>query len=117
MREHSRIVFRSIFRIKVNDRRNDRLIGYVGDISEHGLKLLGDAPVEVGSELQLRLRMRNHDGQMRYAEVDVVCLWSRENPQTGYFEAGLKLQCPSVPFSELVRELRERRAARANLPS
>ncbi|MCY1289266.1 hypothetical protein D9M68_119490 [compost metagenome] len=112
MRQHNRIVFRSIFRIRVRDRRNDQLIGYVGDLSETGLKLLGDALVEVGSQLALSLRMRDKEGQMRQVDVDVVCQWSRENPQTGHFEAGLKLERPSVPFSDLVRDLRAKREAR-----
>lgn len=112
MRQQNRITIRSLFRIKVNTRHNDQLIGYVGDISEHGVRLVCDAPMEVGSVLELRLRMRGKDGAMRYAEIDGKCLWARENTQTGYFEAGLILEKPSMDFSELVREMRGSRASR-----
>ncbi|MBM7059159.1 PilZ domain-containing protein [Pseudomonas sp. UL073] len=112
MRQHSRIIIRSIFRIKVSNRRNDKLVGYVGDLSEHGLRLVGDTLLEVGSTLELRIRMRDKDGQMRHADVDVKCLWARENAQTGHFEAGLSLVLPSVSYSELIRDMRATRGVR-----
>ena len=52
MRQSSRITFRSTFRIKISDRERDTLIGYAGDVSECGMKLLGDSLVEPGSELK-----------------------------------------------------------------
>lgn len=109
MRQHTRITFRSIFRIKVSDCQTDQLIGYVGDVSESGLRLLSDAPQEVDSCLALRLRMRDRDGELRKIDIQVVCLWSQENPRTGHFESGLKLAEDSAAFTLLVRNMRPMR--------
>ena len=109
MRQSSRITFRSIFRIKVSDRERDTLIGYAGDVSEGGMKLLGDALIEPGRELKLCIRMRDRDGELRQIDVDMLCQWSQENSRTGFFEAGLALQGSSDAYQQLVEGMRNRR--------
>lgn len=112
MREYSRITFRSIFRIKVSNRCDDRLIGYVGDLSEGGVKLISDTPIEVGTRLELRLKMRDREGRLQHIDIAATCSWSGENTKTGYFEAGLTLDRPSHAFSEVVSRMRATRNAR-----
>lgn len=111
MRQHNRIVFRSMFRIRVHDAASGALLGYVADLSETGLKLRCDVLLEVEGEFDLRLRMRGREERMFVAEVKMRCIWARENAQTGHFEAGLKLEQPSVSFNELMNELRAGRRA------
>jgi len=111
MRQHSRITFRSIFRIKVSSRPEDRLIGYVRDVSDNGLRLLSDTLLQVDSTMALRLRMRDKEGEMRQVDIDVLCLWARENVQSGHFEAGFVLQQPSAEFTHLVNGMRAKRNA------
>ena len=113
MRQSSRITFRSIFRIRVSDRERDTLIGYAGDVSEGGMKLLGDALIEPGRELKLRIRMRDRDGELRQIDVDMLCQWSQENSRTGFFEAGLALRGTSAAYQQLVEGMRNRRNAQA----
>lgn len=109
MRQHTRITFRSIFRIKVSDCQTDQLIGYVGDVSESGLRLLSDTPQEVDSCLDLRLRMRDREGELRKVDIQALCLWSQENPRTGHFESGFRLAQDSEAFTLLVRNMRPMR--------
>lgn len=110
MRKNSRIIFRSVFRIKVSRRENDRPIGYVGDLSSDGLRLLLDqAVLQVGNRAELRLRTRDREGRVRQVDVDVTCKWARENTQTGYFEAGCTLESPSADFDALIGSLHSRR--------
>ncbi|MBF8164152.1 PilZ domain-containing protein [Ectopseudomonas hydrolytica] len=109
MRQSSRITFRSTFRIKISDRERDTLIGYAGDVSECGMKLLGDSLVEPGRELKLRLRMRDRDGEMRQVDVDMVCQWSQENSRTGFFEAGLAVLGEAPAYVRLIDGMRNKR--------
>ncbi|MDH1264426.1 PilZ domain-containing protein [Pseudomonas sp. GD03944] len=113
MRQHSRITFRSIFRIKVSKRPEDRLIGYVGDVSDNGLRLLSDTLMEVDSIMALRLRMRDKEGEMRQVDIEALCLWARENTRTGHFEAGFVLPEPSAAFTDLVNGMRAKRKVQA----
>lgn len=112
MRRQSRIAFRSIFRIKVYDTRN-QLIGYVADVSETGLRLLSDTLMEAGSDMTLRLKMRVGDDQTLQMDINVSCMWARENDKTGHFEAGFALIDNSAEYTKLVSDLRATRGARS----
>lgn len=109
MREQSRIVFRSIFRMKVSERASGRLVGYVGDISERGIKILTDEALEQGTLMRLRLRTRDGEGAIISVDVDAECLWCRANAKSGYYESGVHIDQPSEAFTKLVEGLRKRR--------
>lgn len=109
MREQSRIVFRSIFRMKVSERASGRLVGYVGDISERGVRILTDEALEQGTLMRLRLRMRNGEGAIVTVDIDAECLWCRANPKSGYFESGAQIGQPSEEFTRFIEGLRKRR--------
>lgn len=112
MRAESRIVFRSIFRIKVSDRETGRLIGYVGDISERGLRLLSDEPLETGLPMNWRLRMRAGDGSIMMIDMVGKGLWCKASARSGYFESGVCIDQPGEEFTRLVSSLRARRGAK-----
>ncbi len=111
MRQHSRLRFRSLFRIKVWWRDPAELLGYAGDLSEGGLKLICEERQAVDSTLPLTLRLRDRDGEIRHVDLDAVCVWARENTETGYFEHGLQLGWPNTAYAELVRHMRGESAA------
>lgn len=116
MRQYNRIMFRSLFRVKVSDRQTGKLIGYAGDVSEDGLRLICDQLVEVGSRMELRLRMRGRDGVMAQVELNATCLWGRENPQSGHHELGLQLLQPGNDYVAFVERLRLERGIPATAP-
>jgi len=115
MRYQSRIPFRSIFRVKVCNPKNDQLIGYVGDVSEGGLKLLSDAAVNPDTLLNLRLKMRVRENEILQLDIVVKCKWSRFNAKTGYVESGCILEQPSTEFAALVENMRLLRARQDRL--
>lgn len=92
MRNRSRLQFRSIFRVKVSNPKTNALIGYVGDVSENGLKLLTDTAFEEGASVPLRLRMRVKEDEVLQFDLLVCCRWTGTNAKTGYFEAGFILE-------------------------
>lgn len=109
MREHERIVFRSIFRIKVRLRGSRSLLGYVGDISFGGLRLICDEPIEPGRRFEIDVSMRDGEGQVHQASAEVICQWTRENPRTGHQESGVALEKISASFHALVKRIRAQR--------
>lgn len=114
MRHQSRLQFRSIFRVKVSNPKTNALIGYVGDVSEHGLKLLSDTPFAQGARLPVRLRMRVKEDEVLQFVLDVTCKWTGSNPKTGYFEAGFILEQRSAEFTLLVEKMRVQRGETEN---
>ncbi len=109
MRHQSRMQFRSIFRVKVSNPQTNALIGYVGDVSETGLKVLSDTPFARGVRMPIRLRMRVKEDDVLQFDLDVTCMWTGNNLKTGYFEAGFILEQPSAEFSLMVEKMRIQR--------
>lgn len=115
MRYQSRIAFRSIFRVKVSNPDTGQLIGYIGDISEDGLKLLSDSAVDEGKILNLRLKMRVKEDEILQLDVLVRCKWSEFNAKNGYVESGFLLEETSAEFAALVEQMRILRARQDRL--
>lgn len=115
MRQHSRLAFRSMYRIKVLNRHNDYLLGYVADLSETGLRLLSDTPQAVDTRLSLRLKMRLAEDEMLVMDIDAICMWSRESEKPDFFESGFTLTKPSPDYSEVVQELLAARGIKSEL--
>lgn len=114
MRNQSRLLFRSIFRVKVSNPKTNALIGYVGDVSEQGLKVLSDTSFAQDARVPLRLRMRLREDEVLQFDLDVTCKWSGTNAKTGYFEAGFILEQPSAEFTLMVEKLRIQRGEAEN---
>lgn len=104
MRNQNRQQFRSMFHAKVSNPRNGALIGYVGDVSEFGLKVLSDTPFV--QDEQLRMYMQLREEKTAQFDLDATCKWAENNAETGYFEAGFSLAQPSVEFTSMVEKLR-----------
>lgn len=109
MRQQSRLPFRSIFRVKVSNPKTNALIGYVGDVSENGLKLLSDTQFAQGDDVHFRMRMRVSESETLQFDLHLTCMWSGTNGKTGYFEAGFILQQPSAEFTLMVEKMRIQR--------
>lgn len=114
MRHQSRLPFRSIFRVKVSNPVTNALIGYVGDVSENGLKLLSDKAFVQGDKVALRLRMRVKEDEVLQFDLQVNCVWSGANSKTGYYEAGFILEKPSSEFTLMVEKMRIQRGETEN---
>ncbi len=102
MRQHSRYPFRSLFRVKVSNPENGLFLGYVGDVSYSGLKLVADTQLPPGEILPLRLRMRLNETEVLQVDVRARTQWCAENPKTGHWETGCLLMQPSAEFDALV---------------
>lgn len=106
MRNQSRQQFRSMFQVKVSNSRNGSLIGYVGDVSESGFKIVSESPFVPDEHLQVLMQVR--EGEIAQFDLDATCKWSGNNADTGYFEGGFCLDQPPAKFVSMVGRLRDR---------
>lgn len=102
MRHNSRQSFPSHVHIKVSNPRNGALIGYVGDISESGVKILSDLPF-VRDE---RMRIKIHSDGVAQFLLDAVCIWSDNHDEPEYFAGGFFLEQPPAGFISTVEKWR-----------
>lgn len=110
MRHHSRQQFPSHVQIKVSNPRNGALIGYLGDVSESGIKIFSDLPF-VRDE---RMRMKIHSDGIAQLALDAICRWSDNDDEQEHFAGGFYLVKPPAGFTELVKKLRGQRSSNEN---
>lgn len=109
MRRHRRFNFRHLSRIQVTNKLSGEPMGFLGDISVEGLRLLAGQPLAVGGCYEMRLHVPEPDGQEREVDIVVICQWLRRNGERGNFEMGFALDRPSPEFTNLVAQLIVRR--------
>ena len=96
-----------MYHVKVIHPRNGSLIGYVGDVSESGLKILSDLPFVKDEHLPMHIQVC--EGDAMQFDLAATCKWSGNNEENGYFEGGFCLTQPPANFAALVEALRNRR--------
>lgn len=105
MRRHTRLTIRHSSRIKVTNRLSGEPMGFVGDVSLGGLKLVSSQPLAVGGCYEMRLHVPERNGQIRQVDVAMICQWSRKDPRRDRFEMGFALDRPSPDFTKLVERM------------
>src|SRR5207253_7206160 len=61
--------------LRVFNSVTDKLIGYLGNVSEDGLMLISQLPMMIGADFELRLKIPASDGCLQVIDVTACCLW------------------------------------------
>ena len=81
-----------VFYLRVMDQTSSEILGYLIDISEEGVMLMGDSKVVVGEEYQLRMRL---PALMKKDRDEVVLSatskWCKPDKDTKTYLAGFQL--------------------------
>ncbi|MDB6048589.1 MAG: type pilus assembly PilZ [Pseudomonas sp.] len=91
--------------LQVFNRFTDKPMGYLGNVSEHGLMLISSLPILVGADFELRLKIPNTDGEARVVDLNAGCLWCHEDETPGNYDSGFMLQTMPVEYMQLVLAL------------
>jgi hypothetical protein len=76
--------------IEVTDTLNGRHLGRLVNISVDGFLLVGEAPVEVDTVLQLALSSAAPGGD-RQLSVGAICIWSSDASSPGHYWSGFHM--------------------------
>ena len=97
---------------QVQDASTAKVLGYLGDISLEGLRLLSKRAIPIGEKYQLRLRYMLKGGGTETVAIDVKSVWEREDDSLPYRETGFHLIDPSdaarASIEVIVKDLRDR---------
>ncbi len=80
-----------IYYLRVFDRETGVVIGHLVDITPKGIMIIRDAPIEVGTELHLRLRWRNSSGRLQMADFTGECRWCKPDVNPDFYGAGFAI--------------------------
>jgi hypothetical protein len=93
--------------LKVFNSVTDKPIGYLGNVSEHGLMLISQLPMMIGADFDLRLKIPASDGIMQVIDLRASCLWCHEDATPNHYDAGFSLQQAPPEYGQLVDALKQ----------
>ncbi|WPO99131.1 PilZ domain-containing protein [Pseudomonas sp. HR96] len=92
--------------LQVFNRHTGQPIGYLGNVSEHGLMLISQLPMLVGADFELQLKIPTASGGPQLLNITANCMWSREDETPGNYDSGFELTQSCAVYAELVEALR-----------
>ena len=89
----------------VSDRSTKHLIGFLVDLSETGLQIVGNMALEPGVMYKLGISLPYSTETVGWIAVDAWCRWSKENEKEGLYYSGLEIAGSDPAESERIRQL------------
>ena len=95
--EHKRLEERSNLMEfqQIDDLDAGTILGYLGDISRDGLRMLRKQTIPVGKTFNLRLRCVLRGGIVETVEFEAETMWQREAGSMPFGEIGFRLLDPT----------------------
>ncbi len=98
--------------IEIVDVAADQVIGYVEDLSAHGLRVIGPNPVDKGRRLTARLSLSEPIDGSDSIELKLCCAWTRKDPLSSMYQSGFELESVAdedqLLLTSLLRQIAER---------
>lgn len=89
----------------VSDRGTKHLIGFLVDLSETGLQIVGNMALEPGVMYKLGISLPFSTETVNWIAVDAWCRWSRENESEGLYYSGLEIAGADPAENDRIRQL------------
>lgn len=94
-----------IYYLRVFDRDTGAVIGHLVDITQKGIMIIRDAPLEVGTIMKLRLRWRSSVGRLQVADFEGECRWCKPDVNPDFYGAGFAISAASGEHVKAISEL------------
>ena len=79
------------FYLQVSNDKNGKLLGYVVDITPHGLKIVSEEVCETKSNLDLKMNLPDDVGQRNVICFKAKCVWSGKDVNSDFYANGLEI--------------------------
>ena len=103
-RKHTRS--RSIFDLKIMDRKTLLVVGYLLDLSSGGLGIISDDPVGVHQVFRLELVVPLEDNLQEIISFDAKSIWCKKAPEAEIYHTGFQFTKLSGRSKEALVALR-----------
>ena len=103
-RKHTRS--RSIFDLKVMDRKTLLVIGYLLDLSSGGLGIISDDPIGIHEVFRLELVVPLEDNLQEIIAFDAMSIWCQKAPEAEIYHTGFQFTKLSDRDKEALEALR-----------
>ena len=97
--------FDSVIYLKVRSRETGELIGHLVNISDQGLMIVGEQPLEPEQQLQLEIDPPEHLRLSRPVSFEAEIRWCRPDANPDLYDYGLVVTHTGEAFRELFHRL------------
>ena len=97
----------SIYYLRVYNQNDGTLLGNLVDISEKGVMLVSDEPLELDRFYKLKMQLPEPMNGKETIEFTGRCAWCKSDINPHFFGAGFELINPKPEFSEMLESLIE----------
>lgn len=90
---------------RVVDRHNGKMLGYLVDLSQTGAMLVGEATLQSGTRMLLRMDLPEDLCPQQQIDIQAMVVWNRPDSDPGFYRAGLEFVDLSLEDSTLISSL------------
>lgn len=94
-----------VFYLRVFDGMSSKIIGHLIDISEKGVMLLSDSPVEVNEDYRLRMRLPTQGKDRNEIIFKATSRWCKSDENPDFYLAGFQMYDLDEKTSRLISNL------------
>jgi len=76
---------------RVIDRRSERLVGYLVDMTTDGALIVGNLPLKVNNSFQLQIDLPESYGDQPLLDIEARVIWCAPDEDPDLYRAGLQL--------------------------
>ena len=91
--------------LQVNDGKTGELVGHAVDITEKGIMLTSEGPLETETGFDLQLELPAEIEGNREIRFSARSLWSVKDSETDYYNTGFEFSALSEKDSEIIAEI------------
>lgn len=94
-----------VFYLRVFNRLNSQILGYVANLSSKGLMLLSDSPIPEGEKFSLKMKLPIELTEKDTFYFDAVSKWCKEDENPDFYVTGLELKNISEEAEQYIKRL------------
>lgn len=102
--EHRKLTrWRLIYHLRVFDRDTGELLGHIADVSDSGVMIVNEEPIELGKDFNLWLEIPGEDGGREKMSVRARSIWSARDSNPQFQKTGFYLEDTSEEIIAAIR--------------
>jgi len=90
--------------LRVFDEATDAMLGHVADITAQGMMVISERPIPVDTVFKLWMEVPSDDQHRERVYIEALAVWSRQDANPDFYDAGFRLIEPS---REAIRKINE----------
>jgi hypothetical protein len=94
-----------VFYLRVFDGMSSKILGHLVDISENGLQVIGDSPVEINLNYRLRMRLPTLMKDRNEIVFSATSRWCKVDSNPDFYVSGFQMHDLPLQKTELIKNL------------